>query len=278
MIGINIYLILRAQRGELGIYSNPKRYYSLRNTQETFRLIDFSWARKQYKNAKKKLYNGKEISEHFPSYLESTKRKLKTERVQEWQPVLQKTRSSLTKILYHFASGRNMKNMTFLRFIYQVVYIYLIVVLRSIWSIPLTFLLAGVFHFFILLLVHVGFTRQEVRVQLNNLGILTISGKQGSDGNDSTITSTRSRFSKEIEISRNYQPDQIRAKLSRGVLSIILPKLSTEDSKLKYFLGLGGTVFRPKLSKEKALKMVVVALALALAGYAIYKYPKIDTA
>lgn len=34
----------------------------------------------------------------------------------------------------------------------------------------------------------------------------------------------------------------------------------------------------PKLSKEKALKMVVVALALALAGFAIYKYPKIDTA
>lgn len=151
-------------------------------------------------------------------------------------------------------------------------------------------LLADIFHFFILLLVHVGFTRQEVRVQLNNLGILTISGKQGSDGNESTTTattSTRSRFSKEIEISRNCHADQIRAKFSRGVLSIILPKKvekrstqSTEDSKqsVYFLLGLGGTVFRPKLSKEKALTMVVVALALALAGYAVYKYPKIDTA
>lgn len=137
---------------------------------------------------------------------------------------------------------------------------------------------------------HVGFTRQEVRVQLNNLGILTISGKQSSDGNGSTTTtttSTRSRFSKEIEISRNCRADQIRAKFSREILSIILPKKvvklstqSTEDSKqsVHFLLGLGGTVFRPKLSKEKALKMVVVALALALAGYAVYKYPKTDTA
>ncbi|KAK9905393.1 hypothetical protein M0R45_000232 [Rubus argutus] len=133
-----------------------------------------------------------------------------------------------------------------------------------------------------------GFTRQEIRVQLNNLGILTISGEQG-DGNESatTTTSTRSRFSKEIEISRNCRADQIRAKFSRGILSIILPKKvaklstqSTEDSKqsVHFLLGLGDTVFRPKLSKEKALKMVVVALALALAVYAVYKYQKIDGA
>lgn len=153
---------------------------------------------------------------------------------------------------------------------------------------PFSILLADVFHFFILLLVHVGFTRQEVRVQLNNLGIVTISGKKG-DGNESatTTTSTRSRFSKEIEISRNCRADQIRAKFSRGILSIILPKKvaklstqSSEDSKqsIHFLLGLGDKVFRPKLSKEKALKMVVVALALALAVYAVYKYPKIDTA
>ncbi|PRQ45889.1 putative HSP20-like chaperone [Rosa chinensis] len=126
-----------------------------------------------------------------------------------------------------------------------------------------------------------GFRRQEIRLQFNDLGILTISGKQGSDGDESsTTTSMRSRFHKEMKISRNCRADQIRAKFSRGILSITVPKKAVKLSKQSAenseqsahnLFGFGGTVLRPKLSKENALKMVLVSLAMVLAGYAVYR-------
>lgn len=137
------------------------------------------------------------------------------------------------------------------------------------------------------LLMHVGFKRQDVRVQINNKGILTISGKQSME---EETASPPSRFLKEIKISTNCNTSGIRAKFSNGILSISMPKkvtnlstqLSGSGDKIKaaeiatwssinyYLLGLRSKV----LSKEMVLKMAGVALGMALGGYAVYRYPK----
>ncbi|BFG37524.1 hypothetical protein CerSpe_237980 [Prunus speciosa] len=126
-----------------------------------------------------------------------------------------------------------------------------------------------------------GFKRQDVRVQINNKGILAISGKQSME---EETASPPSRFLKEIKISTNCNTSGIRAKFSHGILSISMPKkvpnLSTQLSGSgdkteiatwsSILRGLRGKV----LSKEMVLKMAGVALAMALGGYAIYRYPK----
>ncbi|GMN54046.1 hypothetical protein TIFTF001_023178 [Ficus carica] len=69
-----------------------------------------------------------------------------------------------------------------------------------------------------------GFKIEHLRVQLNNYGILTISGEQALQ--DSRI----SRFRKEIKVAKEYSADQIRAKFSSGILYIILPNVSIQSS------------------------------------------------
>ncbi|KAL6129557.1 hypothetical protein ACLB2K_072907 [Fragaria x ananassa] len=136
-----------------------------------------------------------------------------------------------------------------------------------------------------ILQVHLpGFRRQEIRLQFNDAGILTISGKQGSSNGDETSSTTttamRSRFRKEINISGNCRADQIRAKFSRGILSITVPKevvqlskQSAQDSQQSAhnLFGFQTTLSRPKITKHNAVKMVVVSLAMVLAGFAIYR-------
>ncbi|XP_004306447.1 PREDICTED: 18.1 kDa class I heat shock protein-like [Fragaria vesca subsp. vesca] len=137
-----------------------------------------------------------------------------------------------------------------------------------------------------ILQVHLpGFRRQDIRLQFNDAGILTISGKQGSsDGDETSSTTTtamRGRFRKEINISGNCRADQIRAKFSRGILSVTVPKevvqlskqsaQDSEQSAHNLFGFQGITVSRPKITKQNAVKMVVVSLAMVLAGFAIYR-------
>ncbi|PON49127.1 Small heat shock protein HSP [Parasponia andersonii] len=69
-----------------------------------------------------------------------------------------------------------------------------------------------------------GFSKEHLRVQLNNYGILTISGEQSVDN------VKMSRFRKEIKVSKDCKMDQIRAKFTRGILYITLPKVSSESS------------------------------------------------
>ena len=63
-----------------------------------------------------------------------------------------------------------------------------------------------------------------MRVQLNNRGILSISGEQSLDN------AKISRFRKEIKVSKDCKADQIRAKFTGSILYITLPKLSTEST------------------------------------------------
>lgn len=74
------------------------------------------------------------------------------------------------------------------------------------------------------LYVLIGFKREHLRVQINNYGILTISGEQALQDNKI------SRFRKEIKVAKEYSTDQIRAKFSSGILYIILPKVSIQSS------------------------------------------------
>ncbi|KAJ0014518.1 hypothetical protein Pint_20071 [Pistacia integerrima] len=63
-----------------------------------------------------------------------------------------------------------------------------------------------------------GFKKNQLRVQINNNGLLTISGERPVDEN------RRSRFRNEINLSKNYNLDGIRAKFSGGILYITVRK------------------------------------------------------
>ncbi|KAM2466454.1 hypothetical protein C1H46_008293 [Malus baccata] len=138
---------------------------------------------------------------------------------------------------------------------------------------------------FDILEVHLpGFKRQDIRVQINNLGILNISGKQPRV--EETTSALPSRFCKEIKISKNCTTNGIRAKFSGGILSITIPKKAQHSnasagshgadnaawsSVNDYLVCLRSRVLRPRLSKKTA---VVVILVMALGGYAVSRYPK----
>ncbi|OAY41907.1 uncharacterized protein LOC110623648 [Manihot esculenta] len=63
-----------------------------------------------------------------------------------------------------------------------------------------------------------GFKKDQLKIQLSNLGVMTITGERPLEG------SKRSRFRKELRLSKDYVTDEIRAKMSGGILSIIMPK------------------------------------------------------
>ncbi|KAF5735163.1 hypothetical protein HS088_TW15G00663 [Tripterygium wilfordii] len=68
-----------------------------------------------------------------------------------------------------------------------------------------------------------GFKKGQMRVQINNLGVLTISGSRPLD-------ETRwSRFHKEIKVLKDCKPNEIHAKFSKGILHVVMPKGSSED-------------------------------------------------
>ncbi|KAM0977615.1 hypothetical protein ACFX15_013191 [Malus domestica] len=124
-----------------------------------------------------------------------------------------------------------------------------------------------------------GFKRQDIRVQINNWGILTISGKQPRV--EETTSAIPSRFCKEIKISKHCTTNGIRAKFSRGILSITIPKEAQHGgvnaawaSANDYLVGLRSKVLKPRLSKKTAVMVVVVVLVMALGVYVVCRYPK----
>ncbi|KAK8490729.1 hypothetical protein V6N13_052233 [Hibiscus sabdariffa] len=66
-----------------------------------------------------------------------------------------------------------------------------------------------------------GFKRQQLRVQVNHLGMLVISGERETGEEKCRRIS---RFRKEFPVSEDCQPSQIRAKFSNGILYLVMPK------------------------------------------------------
>ncbi|KAJ4835326.1 hypothetical protein Tsubulata_012790 [Turnera subulata] len=69
-----------------------------------------------------------------------------------------------------------------------------------------------------------GFRKEQLRVQLNSLGIIIITGERPLEENK------WSRFSKEIKASKNCKVNEIHAKLSGGILYIVMPKRQAATS------------------------------------------------
>ena len=67
-----------------------------------------------------------------------------------------------------------------------------------------------------------GFKKEQLRVQLDNYGKLSISGERPLNGN------RWRRFRKEVPVPDNCNASEIRAKFENGILTITLPKLITE--------------------------------------------------
>ncbi|KAJ0817779.1 putative alpha crystallin/Hsp20 domain, HSP20-like chaperone [Helianthus annuus] len=63
------------------------------------------------------------------------------------------------------------------------------------------------------------FKKEQLRVQISNAGLLKISGEKDADGKK------RTRFLKEVKVTKHYDSNNIRAKFSQGCLRITLPKI-----------------------------------------------------
>ncbi|KAM6546943.1 hypothetical protein CsatB_027679 [Cannabis sativa] len=72
-----------------------------------------------------------------------------------------------------------------------------------------------------------GFKKENLRVQVNTIGILTISGENTINNThvDNNIGTKKIRFRKEIKIEKECKTDQIRAKFTKNILYITIPKI-----------------------------------------------------
>ncbi|XP_058204297.1 uncharacterized protein LOC131318494 [Rhododendron vialii] len=79
------------------------------------------------------------------------------------------------------------------------------------------------------LVVHVAeFKRDQMKVHLSNRGTLRITGERPIDG------TKRSRFTKEIKVSKDCNPNEIIAKFTNaGLLHIIMPKKTSVELETK---------------------------------------------
>ncbi|CAH2046805.1 unnamed protein product [Thlaspi arvense] len=65
-----------------------------------------------------------------------------------------------------------------------------------------------------------GFKKDHLKLQINNNGILTITGGSPVDQTKSIL------FRKETKVAKNCRRNEIRAKFSKGVLYVTMPKTS----------------------------------------------------
>ncbi|AES80880.1 putative HSP20-like chaperone [Medicago truncatula] len=63
-----------------------------------------------------------------------------------------------------------------------------------------------------------GFKREQIRIQINHLGFLVISGERPFDG------TKWKRFKKEFELPKYCNEDAIRGNFMQNILSVVLPK------------------------------------------------------
>ncbi|KDP39677.1 hypothetical protein JCGZ_02697 [Jatropha curcas] len=63
-----------------------------------------------------------------------------------------------------------------------------------------------------------GFKKNQLKINVSNLGVMTVTGERLLDD------SKRSRFCREIKLSKDHKTNEIRAKLTGGILYIVMPK------------------------------------------------------
>jgi hypothetical protein len=79
------------------------------------------------------------------------------------------------------------------------------------------------------------------------------------------------RFSKKINISNDYDVDEIRLKFVNGILSLIIPKKVPLLKALQ--LCRKGSLLEMKVGMEATLKILIaVSVGVALGAYLTYKY------
>jgi len=65
-----------------------------------------------------------------------------------------------------------------------------------------------------------GFKRDQIRIQINHVGLLIITGERPSEGN------RWKRFKKEFEIPSYCNDDAIHGNMMQSILSVVMPKKS----------------------------------------------------
>jgi len=66
-----------------------------------------------------------------------------------------------------------------------------------------------------------GFKRDQIRIQINHVGLLVISGERHYEGN------RWKRFKKEFEIPSYCNEDAIHGNMMQSILSVVMPKKSS---------------------------------------------------
>ncbi|KAL2900799.1 Inactive protein RESTRICTED TEV MOVEMENT 2 [Bienertia sinuspersici] len=137
------------------------------------------------------------------------------------------------------------------------------------------------------------FKKDQLRVQVNNLGILKVSGERPITEKKAKIR----RFIKESKLPQGCDINDIRAKFSGGHLHVTMPKKATphvqqqqqnsnkealapKPEKLKaptsendHMFGLGNTIQRLQAQKNVNVSLgVAVAAIVAIGAYVAYNY------
>ncbi|CAK7341487.1 unnamed protein product [Dovyalis caffra] len=129
------------------------------------------------------------------------------------------------------------------------------------------------------------FQKQQLRVQIKEPGVVTITGERP------LYDTRRSRFNKQIRIPKNCKINEIRATFSGGILHVVVPEktpafpaelsrtenITTSTSMpSNYLLGMKSSSWRLELNTKLALKVAgMLALVVAFGAHA-YKYCHCD--
>lgn len=80
-----------------------------------------------------------------------------------------------------------------------------------------------------------GFDKKDVNVELND-GLLTISSEKAENKQDENARYSRREFryqsfQRSFRLPENVQSDDIKAKVSNGILSVVIPKAKEQNKK-----------------------------------------------
>ncbi|MED6183280.1 hypothetical protein PIB30_036466 [Stylosanthes scabra] len=106
-----------------------------------------------------------------------------------------------------------------------------------------------------------GFKKEQIKVQTNNKGLLSVSGERLLDSSNNKW----SRFRKEIRLPKDTNEDEISAKLSHGVLSVVMPKKAKEPYSSSSIDGL-------KTRKRTSIKVVIGVVAVVVTLFTLGNY------
>ncbi|XP_015883987.1 18.1 kDa class I heat shock protein-like [Ziziphus jujuba] len=119
-----------------------------------------------------------------------------------------------------------------------------------------------------------GFKKEQLKVRIDNMRILTIAGERPLDGNNKW-----SRFCKQIKLADNIKVNDISSNLAGGILSVVIPKkpttlpmsisLASEVPQMDHTATENAGVWRLELDKNMGIKVGVV-LAFLLLGFGVY--------